>query len=204
MSSIPGLRFGEFQGFPALLIATPFSKAAISLFGGHVLSFVPLNETEWSAQLVYRGLDQLLSRVWGRVNEPLYLYQLVEAPGRIVDGQGQRLDVNTFEQTANRLTLTVTPVAETNVVVRELAYPGWEVAVDGVPATARVVDAMYRGVEVTAGTHRIEWTYQPRSLWKGLAVSGVILLIWVVVYWKAGVHLPNVIHSIDPGRGDSN
>ncbi len=41
MSSIPGLRFGEFQGFPALLIATPFSKAAISLFGGHVLSFVP-------------------------------------------------------------------------------------------------------------------------------------------------------------------
>ncbi len=170
----------------------------------HVLSFVPLNETEWSAQLVYRGLDQLLSRVWGRVNEPLYLYQLVEAPGRIVDGQGQRLDVNAFEQTANRLTLTVTPVAETNVVVRELAYPGWEVAVDGVPATARVVDSMYRGVEVTAGPHRIEWTYQPRSLWKGLAVSGVILLIWVVVYWKAGVHLPNVIHSIDPGRGDSN
>ena len=41
MSAIPGLRFGEFQGFPALLIATPFSKAAISLFGGHVLSFVP-------------------------------------------------------------------------------------------------------------------------------------------------------------------
>jgi glucose-6-phosphate 1-epimerase len=41
MSSIPGLRFGEFQGFPALLVTTPFSKAAISLFGGHVLSFVP-------------------------------------------------------------------------------------------------------------------------------------------------------------------
>ena len=41
MSSIPGLRFGEFQGLPALLISTPFSKAAISLFGGHVLSFVP-------------------------------------------------------------------------------------------------------------------------------------------------------------------
>ncbi len=41
MSSIPGLRFGEYQGFPALLISTPFSKAAISLYGGHVLSFVP-------------------------------------------------------------------------------------------------------------------------------------------------------------------
>lgn len=41
MSSIPGLRFGEYQGFPALLISTPFSKAAISLFGGQVLSYVP-------------------------------------------------------------------------------------------------------------------------------------------------------------------
>jgi glucose-6-phosphate 1-epimerase len=41
MTSIPGLRFGEYQGFPALLISTPFSKAAISLYGGHVLSFVP-------------------------------------------------------------------------------------------------------------------------------------------------------------------
>ena len=41
-NSIPGLRFGEFQGFPALLITTPFSKAAVSLFGGHVLSFVPI------------------------------------------------------------------------------------------------------------------------------------------------------------------
>jgi glucose-6-phosphate 1-epimerase len=35
------LRFGEFQGLPALLIHTPFSHAAVSLFGGHVISFVP-------------------------------------------------------------------------------------------------------------------------------------------------------------------
>jgi glucose-6-phosphate 1-epimerase len=39
--SIPGLRAGEFQGLPALLIDTPQSKCAISLFGAHVLSFVP-------------------------------------------------------------------------------------------------------------------------------------------------------------------
>jgi glucose-6-phosphate 1-epimerase len=39
--SIPGLRAGEFQGLPALLIDTPQSKCAISLFGAHVLSFTP-------------------------------------------------------------------------------------------------------------------------------------------------------------------
>ncbi len=161
----------------------------------HVLSFVPLNETEWSARLVYLGLDQLLSRVWGRVTEPLYLYEIIEVSGRVVDEQGQLLEAGSFEESANRLTLTVSPAAETTVVVRELAYPGWEVAVDGVPATARVVDSMYRGVEVTAGPHRIEWTYRPRSLWLGLGVSGVGLLVWVVVYWKAG-------RAISTSRGE--
>lgn len=39
--SIPGLRAGEFQGLPALLIDTPQSKCAISLFGAHILSFTP-------------------------------------------------------------------------------------------------------------------------------------------------------------------
>ena len=31
---------GEHRGFPALLVTTPFSTAAVSLHGGQVLSFV--------------------------------------------------------------------------------------------------------------------------------------------------------------------
>ncbi len=41
MFDIPGLSTGDFHGFPSLLIQTPFSHAAISLFGGQLLSFVP-------------------------------------------------------------------------------------------------------------------------------------------------------------------
>ena len=61
MSSIPGLRFGEFQGFPALLIATPFSKAAISLFGGQVLSFVPqgFDDVLWLSPTAKRPPDSI-------------------------------------------------------------------------------------------------------------------------------------------------
>ncbi|HEY5971033.1 MAG TPA: D-hexose-6-phosphate mutarotase [Pseudoxanthomonas sp.] len=42
------MKVGEFAGFPALLIDTPFSNAALSLHGGQLLSFVP------------RGFDDLL------------------------------------------------------------------------------------------------------------------------------------------------
>ncbi|PPU76588.1 epimerase [Xanthomonas cucurbitae] len=41
MSDTTGLTTGDFHGFPSLLIDTPFSTAAISLFGGQLLSFVP-------------------------------------------------------------------------------------------------------------------------------------------------------------------
>ena len=61
MSSIPGLRFGEYQGFPALLISTPFSKAAISLFGGHVLSYVPrgFDDVLWVSPISKRPPDPI-------------------------------------------------------------------------------------------------------------------------------------------------
>ncbi len=38
---------GHFGQIPALIINTPFSKAALSLFGGHLLSFAPHGEPDW-------------------------------------------------------------------------------------------------------------------------------------------------------------
>ncbi|MBL8311564.1 MAG: D-hexose-6-phosphate mutarotase [Burkholderiales bacterium] len=60
-ASIPGLRFGEFQGLPALLVQTPFSRAAISLFGGHVLSWIPngFDDVLWLSPLTKRPPDPI-------------------------------------------------------------------------------------------------------------------------------------------------
>jgi|GEM_PF-8768 len=46
MSEIPGLSTGDFHGYPSLLVETPQSTAAISLFGGQLLSFVPKGGTD--------------------------------------------------------------------------------------------------------------------------------------------------------------
>lgn len=151
----------------------------------HILSFEPLNESLWTAKLIYRGGDQLLSRVWARPDSPFYVYECIDAPGRVVDAQGQRMEVEEYEQSGNRLAFTISPAADTTVIVRELAYPGWRATVDGVEVPSQVVDSMYRGVEVKAGTHRIEWTYHPRSLVAGLIVSSLALLGWLVVYRRS-------------------
>lgn len=46
LHDIPGLGVGKFQGLDALRVDTPLSTAAVSLFGGQLLSFVPAGQTE--------------------------------------------------------------------------------------------------------------------------------------------------------------
>lgn len=53
MHDVPGLSLGTFQGLDALLVETPYATAAISLFGGQLLSYVPARgqEVMWLSPL---------------------------------------------------------------------------------------------------------------------------------------------------------
>jgi hypothetical protein len=47
------------------------------------------------------------------------------------------------------------------VVLNELGFPGWHVEVDGEPAVALRANYLMRAVYVTAGRHRIVWSFHP-------------------------------------------
>ncbi|WOJ89536.1 YfhO family protein [Methylocapsa polymorpha] len=49
------------------------------------------------------------------------------------------------------------------VVLHDLFYPGWEARVDGVQKPVLHANVLFRGVEVTAGHHRIEFAFHPLS-----------------------------------------
>jgi uncharacterized membrane protein YfhO len=57
------------------------------------------------------------------------------------------------------------------LVLADVAYPGWQVRVDGHEATPRIQDGLLRAVDLPAGRHRVEWTFAPRSIRLGLAIS---------------------------------
>ncbi len=69
------------------------------------------------------------------------------------------------------------------VVLSDNDYPGWTATVDGTPARIWAAYTAIRGVEVEAGSHRIEMHYRPLTvrlgaLMLGLSVIGLVGLAW--------------------------
>lgn len=49
------------------------------------------------------------------------------------------------------------------VVLHDIDYPGWIVRVDGVEKALLRTNLLFRGVEVPAGHHRVEFSFEPVS-----------------------------------------
>lgn len=149
----------------------------------HLLRFEPLNSARWPVQLVWRGYDPLIHPAWGRSpNEPLFLYQLIDAPGRVrFANSAAGCNVRVTDYRANQVALQANSTNGGEVILTDLFYPGWEVTIDGQPADAHRAEGMYRGVDVPAGEHSIAWTFRPKSVIRGLFVSVLAGILWLVV-----------------------
>ena len=63
----------------------------------------------------------------------------------------------------NRVIVDASSVDGGLLVLHDLYYPGWEATVDGAPATIVKADLLFRGVEIPAGRHRVEFVFRPLS-----------------------------------------
>lgn len=82
-----------------------------------------------------------------------------DGPAQPVQGE---VRVRTYKRTA--VTLEVDVPRNGIVVLHDLAYPGWEATVDGEPRPILRANLLFRGVEVSAGRHRIEFQFRPLSV----------------------------------------
>ena len=106
----------------------------------------------------------------------------VNRPGRTVRARIVRRE-------PDRVVIDTPAGAAGRLVLADPAYPGWKVTIDGRPAPARVQHGLFRAVDLPAGRHRVEWTFAPRSVARGLAVSLATLVVALayaaVMRWRS-------------------
>ncbi len=146
----------------------------------HVLLYDAIWTDDFEARLrlVFKGPDDFLNRAWGRgPQSPLFLYELPQTRGRVSvlgDQQGTA-SIKSYE--ANRVSIEVELPATATVVLRDLDYPGWRVTIDEQPAASERVAPFFRGVQVPAGKHRIEWSFRPTHFVPLATLSVTTLLV---------------------------
>jgi uncharacterized membrane protein YfhO len=67
------------------------------------------------------------------------------------------------------------------LVVSDLFYPGWEAKIDGKRTKIYLTDYAFRGIFLKPGNHQITFEYKPQSLYWGIAVSSLSLLVLIIL-----------------------
>ncbi len=89
------------------------------------------------------------------------------------------------ERQAGRLLLETDAARPSLLVISEMAYPGWQVKIDGQWGSWQRVNYMLCGVRLQAGKHRVEFFYRPPSVKTGALVSLVTAIILLgVMAWS--------------------
>jgi uncharacterized membrane protein YfhO len=113
------------------------------------------------------------------LNEPQSLDSkaVFKASAKITSYENMRVDINA--------TLSAPGI----LVLADSYYPGWRVYVDDKEGEILRANLFFRGVNLRAGAHRVEFRYEPRSfqigLWISLAtLAGLTLASVVGFVWK--------------------
>ena len=75
----------------------------------------------------------------------------------------------------NAVALDVDTDRNSVLVLHDIYYPGWEVTVDGQPKHLLRANLLFRGVEVSAGHHRVEFHFRPLSVGNLVAAASEVL-----------------------------
>jgi len=65
------------------------------------------------------------------------------------------------------------------LVINEAWYPGWRAFVDGTETDVTPVDAIFRGVPISSGTHRVELFFdsQPYRIGRGISLMSTLVVV---------------------------
>ncbi len=86
------------------------------------------------------------------------------------------------------------------LVLTDAFYPGWKVRVDGRERNILRANYLFRGVELPAGNHQVEFSYEPQSFKIGLIISlftaGLLLAVPLIGWIRGHTRFANVTGDI--------
>ena len=80
-----------------------------------------------------------------------------------LDPASQNPEPRIQELSANRVVIKANAIQVGTLVLTDLAYPGWNVTVDGESTDWQPIEGMFRSVELSPGEHTVLWVYRPAS-----------------------------------------
>ena len=97
---------------------------------------------------------------------------------------GEQMEVSSAE--GNQITGSI-EASERGILFLSVPYDeGWQIKVDGQSREAFVIGDTFMGIELTAGTHRIEMQYIPRGFETGAIISVICILLFCVILFFRG------------------
>lgn len=99
----------------------------------------------------------------------------------IVESKEINNSVKMTEYNFNNMTLSVETDSPGILVMAEREYPGWRVYVDGIKKDVLEINYGQRGVFLEAGTHIVEFKFQPTSLYIGIGISSATVIAMLLM-----------------------
>lgn len=91
------------------------------------------------------------------------------------------------------------------LVLRDTFHPDWKAKLDGKETTIYRVDGCFRGINVPAGSHSVEFVFRPILLYWAFLLSGImhIALAWILFCGWRGKRTTPVEVGTPAGKSDS-
>jgi hypothetical protein len=146
---------------------------------GVVLFRQPIPRARLVHEVVYAAPEETLHTTIDRSRDAASLAVLEAGEPVTVEPPAAPGDeaVSILDETTEQVSLEARVAAPALLVLTDTFFPGWTATVDGVPVTIHRADHAFRGVELSPGSHRVEFRYRPRSVVVGLTISACALVI---------------------------
>lgn len=107
------------------------------------------------------------------------------SPGSMIDPEAPAVIFR--EDGLHRVRLETSGGKDGFLVLRDTFHPAWKASVDGKDVPIYRVDGCFRGVNVPAGSHTVEFRFRPVLLYLAFSLSGIVhivLLCFIFLWWR--------------------